>query len=76
MAFVKTFRINPEFGIPDRDIREWLTNCEKKAIIAVQAIFIPPVGTADPRLTVIVTKLDELHALGVQETPETGVVDD
>lgn len=65
MAKVKTFRINPEYGIPDRDLREWLTACEKDAIIAVQAIFIPPVGTADPRLTVIVTKLDDVHSTAV-----------
>ena len=61
MANVKTFRINPEYGIPDRDIREWLNQCEKEMIISVNAIFIPPVGDADPRLTVIVTKLDDLR---------------
>ena len=65
MAKVKTFRINPEFGVPDRDLKEWLTACEKDTIIAVQAIFIPAVGAADPRLTVIVTKLDDVHSTAV-----------
>lgn len=59
MARVKTFRVNPEFGVPDRDIREFLNLCEKEAIINVEMCYIPAIGTSDPRLTVIVTKLDE-----------------
>ena len=62
MAKVKTFRINPEYGVPDKDIREWLNLCEEDAIISVQTCYIPALGEADPRLTVIVTKLDELPA--------------
>lgn len=60
MAQVKTFRINPEYGVPDKDIREWLNHCEKEAILSVTCVFIPPVGDADPRLTVIAIKLDDL----------------
>ena len=58
MAFVKTFRINPEYGVPDRDIREWLSLYEKKATLAIQTTFIPALGKADPRLTVIATVVD------------------
>ena len=65
MAKVKTFRINPEFGVPDKDIREWLNVCEQDEIISVQSIYIPALGTADPRLTIIVTKLDETHKGGL-----------
>ena len=61
MAKVKTFRINPEFGVPDKEIKEWLNSCEEEGIVNVEMCFIPPVGRVDPRLTVIVTKLDDLH---------------
>lgn len=59
MPKVKTFRIHPEYGVPDKDIREWLVLCEQEGIISVTSTFIPAVGTSDPRLTVIVTKLDD-----------------
>jgi hypothetical protein len=66
MAWTKTFRINPLHGVPDKDIREFLNLCEKEAFINVSTAFIPAIGLpgqppADPRLTVIVTKLDNLH---------------
>jgi len=65
MAIVKTFRISPGvglgLGVPDQDIRDFLNTCEQNTIINVCATFIPSLGTADPRLCVIVTKLDELH---------------
>lgn len=61
MAFVKTFRINPEYGVPDRDLKEWINLCETDSIVNVVATFIPAVGESDPRLTVIVTKLDDVH---------------
>ena len=68
MAWVKTFRINPEYGLPDKDIRTWLTQCEEegKAIITTTVQYIPALGTADPRLTVIVTKLDDLPGTGFE----------
>lgn len=67
MAKVKTFRINPKYGVPDKELNDWLTECEETEIINVQTVYIPafgvtPEGTAaDPRLTVIVTKLDDLR---------------
>jgi len=60
MPKVKTFRITSNFGVPDKDIRIWLDETEKDiGFISVSTTFIPSVGTADPRLTVIVTKLDD-----------------
>lgn len=59
MAKVKTFRINPEFGVPDKDIREFLNICEQDAIVNVAMCYIPALGNADPRLTLVVTKLDD-----------------
>lgn len=61
MAKVKTFRIIPGItgGVPDREITEFLKECEEKEIISVQTVYIPPMGDADARLTVIVTKLDD-----------------
>ena len=60
MAAVKSFRIHPDFGVPDKDIREWLNKCEgEEGIIRVTTVLIPAVGKSDPRLTVIVTKLDD-----------------
>jgi hypothetical protein len=62
MALVRTFRITYGVpgGVPDKEIADWLTKIEKeeRAILSVQTILIPPLGEADPRLTVIVTKLD------------------
>lgn len=65
MAIVKTFRINPGigpgFGVPDLEIREFISAYEKDCIVSVQALYIPPMGNADPRITIVVTKLDDLH---------------
>lgn len=63
MAYVKSFRIHPEYGIPDKDIREFLNTCEKDGIMRVNTTYIPGINgknkTVDPRITVIVTKLDD-----------------
>ncbi|MCG3774246.1 MAG: hypothetical protein JW395_1064 [Nitrospira sp.] len=60
MARVKTFRINPEHGVPDREIRDFITSCEKElGPVSISTIYVPALGTADPRMTVIVTGLDE-----------------
>jgi hypothetical protein len=61
MSWVKTFWIGEKSGVPDAYIRQFLSECEKEAIIAVNTTFIPAIGKEDPRLTVIVTKLDDLH---------------
>ena len=61
MAKVRTFFINPGFGVPDKDIREWLTTCEETELINVSATFVPAYGADTPRLVVIVTKLDDKH---------------
>jgi len=61
MARVKTFRIHPDYGVPDKDIREFLNTAEKEdGNIFVQTALIPAVGAADPRLTIIVTKAETL----------------
>lgn len=66
MADVKTFRISPEFGVPDKDIKNWLSTIEKKHLVSVTTLFIPAIGSAmngnpaDPRICVIATKLDEV----------------
>jgi hypothetical protein len=64
MARVKTFRINasvnPEFGVPDKEMREWITSCEKElGIVTVNSLFVPAVGPADPRVILFVTKFDD-----------------
>lgn len=60
MARVKSFRIHPQYGVPDKDIREWLNVCEKEeGIITVVTTLIPPIAESDPRLNIIVTKLDD-----------------
>jgi hypothetical protein len=63
VARVKTFRIHPTFGVPDKDITEFLTECEQEAIIQVKVIWIPgsfEENAVNPKLTVIAYKLDEL----------------
>ncbi len=60
MAKVRTFRITPRFGIPDREVTEFLEEAEKEmGVITVTTCFIPALGTSDPRFNVIVTKLDD-----------------
>ena len=62
MPKVKSFRIHPEHGVPDKDIAIWLASAEEEiGIIRVQATVIPaiPERGVDPRLNVIVTKLDD-----------------
>lgn len=61
VAKVKSFRIHPDYGVPDRDIKEYLSVCETEiGIISVTAVYIPPCGEADPRITIMVTRLDEV----------------
>ena len=62
MAWVRTFRIDPYYGAPDKNIQEWITQCEQNAIVSVQTRYIPSSGKTDGRITVIVTKLDDIHA--------------
>lgn len=71
MANVRTFRIHPEFGVPDREIREWLQTQEQEAYITVSHVLIPAFDKSDPRLTIIVTKLDDIHA----QSTKTGGTD-
>jgi hypothetical protein len=61
MAHVRTFRIHPINGLPDRDVTEFLTECEKEGIIKVETVLLPaiPEKNIDNRLTVIATKLDD-----------------
>ena len=62
MARVKSFRIHPVNGLPDREVGEFLTECEREGIIQVKTVLLPsvPEKGIDYRLTVIVTKLDDL----------------
>ncbi len=62
MANAKTFRINPEYGVPDREIREWLRDCEKEegCPINVTTVLVPAMGPSDPRLTILVTRVDDI----------------
>lgn len=65
MAKIKTFRITPDiYGVPNRDIEEFISECEQSEIVNVHSIYIPSIGSGrdeiDPRIVVIVTKLDDL----------------
>jgi hypothetical protein len=62
MAWVRTFRVTPKgvMGVPDQEIQDWITSvCEQNAFVSVNTILIPQMGYIDPRITVIVTKLDD-----------------
>lgn len=64
MAVVKSFRIDANTGVPDAEVKDFISFYEKEAIVNVSVTFIPAYGTfqgrpADPRVLVIVTKLDE-----------------
>jgi hypothetical protein len=63
MSWVKTFRITEKGGVPDKEIREFINAAEREAIVNVATSLIPPLGTFDARLTVIITKLDEIQAI-------------
>lgn len=71
MAGVKTFRIHPEHGVPDKDIREFINMHEREAFVAVHTSYIPGRGTVDPRLTVIITKLDDFPLEAINEGSST-----
>lgn len=62
MARVKSFRIHPVNGLPDREVTEFLTECEREGIVQVKTVLLPavPEKGIDHRLTFIVTKLDDL----------------
>lgn len=69
MARVKTFRIHPDHGIPDREIRDYITSCEKDlGPVDVCTTYVPAIGESNPRLTVIVTALDEQLIQTIQPT--------
>lgn len=59
MAKVKTFPINEVGGVPDGAVATFITDCEAEFYVTVTTTFIP---YPTPRLTVIVTKLDEKDA--------------
>jgi hypothetical protein len=66
MVKVKSFRVHPQHGVPDKDIREWMTMLEKDGTIdIVTTTYIPGIpgdggqGTVDPRLNVIVTVIGD-----------------
>ena len=66
MAKVRTFRITKDYGVPDKDITEFLEECEKDAYVNVLVVQIPAFGfapdgvtPADPRLTFVVTKVED-----------------
>ena len=68
MATVKTFRIDYATGVPDTEIRDFITFCEKTSVVRVETLYIPPYGTvagkpADPRIVVVVTKLDDTNGV-------------
>jgi hypothetical protein len=56
MAKVKSFTIHDTRGVPDGAIATFITECEAEHYVTVTIVFIP---MPTPRLTVIVTKLDE-----------------
>ena len=84
MARVKTFRIHPSYGIPDLEIEEFISRCEKKNIVNVETLFIPAYGVtpygaaADPRIIIIVTKLDEheMEKWTIEEQADKQIVND
>lgn len=69
MSWVKTFRIHPYYGVPDKDVREFINFCEREGVVDVHAVFIPATGTADARLTVIINKVDEPLIITNPEDP-------
>jgi hypothetical protein len=75
MSFVRTFRIQEGSGVPDNEIMAFLRKCERelKGIIRVVSTFIPSIGSDDPRLTVIVTKLDDESVSVSVEPPKFSV---
>lgn len=55
MARVRTFEIDKEWSVPDKEIANFITDCETSHYVNVTTHFVP---WPTPRLTVIVTKLD------------------
>jgi hypothetical protein len=73
MAFVRSFFMREEFGIPDSKIREWLTEAEKSGTLNVTTQFIPAYGAQGPKLTVIATVVDEpLQIPDIEEPKSNG----
>jgi hypothetical protein len=65
MAWVKTFRIHPNFGVPDKDIQEFIRQYDRTMYVDVKTTYIPPYGETtqgqdmDPKLTIIITKIED-----------------
>lgn len=56
MARVKSYRVHPEFHVPDKDIREFITRCEQDlGPVRVNTIYVPGNERNDPKITVIIT---------------------
>jgi len=76
MARVKTFPISQEWGVPDGAIANFITDCEEKHYVNVRPIYVE---WPTPRVTIIVTKLDEKDPSVIQDPhqeddPSVGVV--
>jgi hypothetical protein len=61
MARVRTFMIHPVNGLPDREVTEFLNECEREYLIQVRMQLIPavPEKNIHSRMTFVVTKLDD-----------------
>jgi hypothetical protein len=62
MAKVKSFFVHDEHGVPDAAIAKFITECEVEHYVEVKTLFVP---VPTPRVTVIVTKIDEKLTAGV-----------
>lgn len=56
MAFVRTFVVYDERGVPDRLIRDWLSQCEKEGPLRVT---VTPFRTATALLVNVVATLSD-----------------
>ena len=56
MARVKTFVIHPERGLHDAAVAQFIAECEVSHYVNVTTQYVP---VPTPRVTVIVTNLDE-----------------
>lgn len=65
MARVRTFEIDKEWSVPDKEIANFITDCEISHYVNVTMHFIP---WPTPRITVVVTKLDVKE--GVEQDPQ------
>lgn len=65
MAFVKTFVVRNDKGVPDRYIQNFLVECEKEGPVHVHTALVRT-GTA-LLLTVFATQQDTWDSLGVEQ---------